>query len=357
MAGPEAPGIYIEEFSPDPIEGVATSTAGFVGVAQRAPVAGPLRSFTDFEALVGSANVSVFFVLAVRGFFENGGQTCYMARIGGGDPLQAGLDALANVKISIVCCPDDAKFVNAAAVMAAYCEKRKDCFAILQSAQPVVPDATNQAPVNSSYAAYYYPWVTVSSLSGPSSVTMPPCGHVAGIYAQTDTQRGVWVAPAGTNATLAGVTGLSQNLSDAEAAALDANRVSVIRNIPPDGNVVWGARTTSTDSQWQYVNVRRLLIYIEQSLSQGLQWVVFEPNGPGLWAAARHSIENFLTGVWTAGGLKGQKASDAFFVTCGRDTMTQADLDAGRVVIVVGVAPLKPAEFVVVQIEALLKKP
>lgn len=356
MAGPQAPGIYVEEFSPDPIEGAPTSVVGFVSVAERAPVAGPLRGFVDFEALVGSANVSAFLALAVRGFFENGGQTCYVARIGSGDPLQAGLDALANVKISIVCCPDDVKFTNAATVMAAYCEKRKDCFAILQSAQPVVPDATNQAPVNSSYAAYYYPWLIVRSLDQASSVTMPPSGHVAGIYAQTDMARGVWVAPAGTNAALAGVTALSQNLSDAEAAALDANRVSVIRNLAPYGDLVWGARTTSTSSQWKYVSVRRLLIYLEQTLSRGLQWVVFEPNGPGLWAALRAGIENFLTGVWTAGGLKGQKASDAYFVACGSDTMTQADLDAGRVVIVVGVAPLKPAEFVIVQIAALLKK-
>lgn len=354
MSSPKALSFSIEEFAPAAIQGVATSTVGFVSVSQRAPVAGPLFSFVDFQRVVGAANVSPFMALAVQGFFENGGQSCYVARIASGDPLQKGLDDLAGVRISLVCCPDDPQFANAAAVTAAYCEKRKDCFALLQPAAPLVPDASNEAPVNSKYAAYYYPWLTVPGLTGGSSVTIPPCGHVAGVYAQTDATRGVWTAPAGTSATLMGVTGLSQDLTDAEAAALDANRVSVIRNIHPYGNVVWGARTTSQNPQWKYVNVRRLLIYIEQSVAEGLQWVVFEPNGPGLWKAVQHSIESFLRSVWMMGGLKGQKANEAYFVKCGLDTMTQADLNSGQLVIVIGVAPTYPAEFVVIQITQLV---
>lgn len=343
----------IEEFATAPIQGVATSTVGFVSVSQRAPVAGPMLSFLDFQRLVGAAKVSPFMGQAVQGFFENGGQSCFVARIAAGDPLQKGLDDLANERISLVCCPDDSQFANAAAVLAAYCEKRKDCFAILQSAQAVVPDATNRAPVNSEYAAYYYPWLTVPSVTGAGSLTVPPCGHVAGIYACVDASRGVWAAPAGTNAALTGVTGLSQMVTDAEATALAANRVSVIRNVAPYGNVVWGARTTSENTQWMYVNVRRLAIYIEQSIGEGLQWLVFEPNGPGLWAAVQHSIESFLTSVWKLGGLVGQKASEAYFVECGLDTMTQ-DVEQGQLVIVIGIAPINPAEFVVIQISTLL---
>jgi uncharacterized protein len=359
MIEPRAPGIYIEEvtFPSKPIQGVATSTTGFIGVvAQRAPVAGPLTTYAQFEAQMG-ANTSVFLTLAVKGFFENGGQNCYVARIGSGDPLQAGLDALANAKISIVCCPDDQKFSNAGGVMAADCQKRKDRMCILQSAQASVPDASNVPPVNSTYAAYYYPWVTVAGLDGKSSVATPPCGHLAGVYARTDAGRGVWAAPAGAGAQLMGVTGLAATLADAESAGLDARGVNVLRTFPALGNVVWGAQTTSQDPQWKYVNVRRLLLFIEQSLSAGLQWVVFEPNGPALWAVVKRLVAHYLTSVWQAGGLAGQKQDDAYFVRCDLTTMTQADLDQGTLVMVIGVAPLAPAEFVVIQISSLGKKP
>jgi uncharacterized protein len=349
-----APGIYIQEFAPNPIEGVATSVTGFVGVAQRAPAV-QLTSFAQFEAQVGAA-ASTFLRLSVRGFFENGGQTCYVARIAPGDPLQSGLEALANDKISIVCCPDDANFPNAGATMAAYCEKLKDRMCILQPAQAVVPDAANQPPVKSSYAAYYYPWLSVPSLDGSSTVSVPPCGYVAGIYANTDTTRGVWTAPAGSEAVLAGVSGLSQILTDAEAAALDGRGVSVLRDIAPDGFIVWGGRTTSSGSAWQYVNVRRLMIYIEQSLNMGLQWAVFEPNGPGWWAAVRSGVESFLMNLWESGGLKGTTAQEAYFVRCDPTTVTQADIAAGRLVAVVGVAPLEPAEFVILQITCVTKQ-
>jgi phage tail sheath protein FI len=177
---------------------------------------------------------------------------------------------------------------------------------------------------------------------------VPPCGHIAGLYAKTDTERGVWKAPA--NEVLVGVTGLSQELNEADSETLNASGIDVIRRFAGHGIRVWGARTTSPNSEWKYVNVRRLLIYVEQSIERGLQWVVFEPNDAALWMAVRTSIENFLVGFWRAGGLQGAKPEEAFFVKCDRDTMTQDDLDNGRLICVIGVAPVKPAEFVIIRI-------
>jgi len=350
MAEHLAPGVYVEEvqFASSPILGVSTSTAGFVAVTGRGPLLGPLTSFADFER-VATPNLGVNLPLAVRGFFENGGQRCFISQIAPADPLESGLAALDAQAVSVVCCPDDATIPNSASVMAAHCERRKDRICILQSPQPIVPLATHQPPAHSSYAAYYYPWIAVPSLDGSSTVMMPPAGHVAGIYAQTDTARGVWAAPA--NVPLAGVTALSQDLTAADSDTLNSRGVDVIRSFPTQGIRVWGARTTTNqDSDYKYVPVRRLMIFLEQSVAEGLQWAVFEPNGPALWAAVRSSIENFLSGIWRQGALQGSTRQDAFFIRCDLTTMTQNDLDNGRLVCLVGVAPVTPAEFVILQI-------
>ena len=235
-----APGVYIEELpgQSHPIQGVATSTVGFIGVAQQASAAEVITSFTEFERAMGDS-VSGNLPIAVRGFFQNGGTRCYVARIAPADALQAGLDALATEDISILCCPDEHRFPNGAAVMAAHCEQRQDRVCILQSPQPVMPAASHNVPVHSSYATYYYPWLTVVGLDGVSSVTAPPGGHVAGIYAQVDSQRGVWTAPAGV--PLVGVTGLSQQISAAESSTLSARGINLVRFFPGQGNRVWGA--------------------------------------------------------------------------------------------------------------------
>jgi uncharacterized protein len=344
------PGVYVEEvsFGSHPIEGVSTSTAGFVGLTGRGPVLGPLTSFVDFER-VAPPNPGVNLPLAIRGFFSNGGQRCVVSQIAASDPLESGLEALDEHDVSVVCCPDDATVPNAAQAMTKHCEARKDRVCILQAAQPVVPSATHRPPVQSSYAAYYHPWLEVPSLDRASRVIVPPCGDIAGVYAKTDSDRGVWKAPA--NVVVEQVTGLSQALSQQESEALSAAGVDVIQSLPGQGIRVWGARTTSSDPEWKYVNVRRLLIYIEHSIDGGLQWAVFEPNDVALWIAVRRATENFLTTVWKQGGLMGITAQEAFFVKCDRDTMTQNDLDNGRLICVVGVAPLEPAEFVIFRIE------
>jgi uncharacterized protein len=350
MVAPRTPGVYIEEFHfpSAPIQGLATSTAGFIAVTGRGALLGPLLSFADFEHVAASP-LGVNLPLAVRGFFENGGQTLYLSRIAPSDALESGLVALDAQPISIVCCPDESTIPNAAAALAAHCANRKDRICILQSSQPVIPVATHQPPVNSTYAAYYYPWITVRSLDGSSTVSMPPGGHIAGIYAQTDNNRGVWTAPA--NVALLGVTGISQNVTDLESDQLNSRGIDLIRSFPAQGIKVWGARTTaSEDSDWKYIPVRRLLIFIEQSVSQGIQWAVFEPNGPALWAAVSSSVQNFLASLWKLGALQGTTRQEAYSVRCDLTTMTQDDLDNGRLVCVVGVAPVRPAEFVIFRI-------
>lgn len=353
MAAPSTPGISLEEFHfpSAPIEGLPTSTTGFIAVTGRGPLLGPLTSFADFER-VATPNLGVNLPLAVRGFFENGGQLLYISQIAASDPFESGLAALGAQRISVVCCPDEPTIPNAAAALSAHCEKRKDRICILQSSQPIVPVATHQPPVNSTYAAYYYPWITVPSLAGNSTVTMPPGGHIAGIYSQTDTNRGVWTAP--DNVVLIGVTALSQNVTTPESDQLNARGIDLIRSFPVQGIRVWGARTTATEnSDWKYVPVRRLMIFIEQSISQGIQWAIFEPDGPALWAAVSSSVQNFLATLWKSGAFKGATQQEAFFVRCDLDTMTQNDLDNGRLVCVVGVAPVSPAEFVLISISVL----
>jgi uncharacterized protein len=344
-----APGVYVEEvsFGAKSIEGVSTSTTGFVSVSGRGALLGPLTSFVDFERAAppsASANLS----LAVRGFFDNGGQRCFISQIAPGDPIETGLSALDQQPISIVCCPDDPTIPSAPAVLAAHCEKRKDRVCILQSPQPVIPSANHQPPVHSSYAAYYYPWLGVPALSGSAIINIPPCGHVAGIYAQTDTSRGVWKAPA--NVPIVGVQSLSAAIDTAESDLLQSRGINTIRSFPGQGIRVWGALTTSADPEWKYVNVRRYLVFLEHSIDQGTQWAVFEPYGPALWAAVCACIQSFLFNQWKSGALQGQTAQEAYFVRRGRDTMTQSDLDKGRLVIIVGIAPLRPAEFVIIQI-------
>jgi phage tail sheath protein FI len=350
MAERLSPGVYIEEvqFASSPIQGVSTSTAGFVAVTGRGPLLGPLTSFADFEH-VATPNLAVNLPLAVRGFFENGGQRCFISQIGPTDPVESGLVALDAQGISLVCCPDDPTIQNAAAAMAAHCEKRKDRICILQSPMPVVTVATHQPPVRSSYAAYYYPWITVISPNGSSTVTIPPCGHLAGAYSRTDAARGVWVAPA--DVPLAGVTALSQDLTAAESDELNSRGIDLIRSFPTHGITVWGARTTTDhDSDYKYIPVRRFMIFLEQSIAEGMRWAVFEPNGPALWTVVRSSIEDFLGTVWKQGALQGSTPQEAFFVRCDPTTMTQNDLDNGHLVCIVGVAPVRPAEFVIIQI-------
>lgn len=214
----------------------------------------------------------------------------------------------------------------------------------------------------SSYAALYYPWLHVpnpsyhpeSAPDEPRTISVPPSGFAAGMWGRTDTRRGVWKAPAGTETSLLGVAGLADQVEDLEQDVLNPSGVNCIRALPGYGTVIWGSRTLATRAQpeWRYVPVRRTAIFIERSIHDGMQWAVFEPNSHLLWASLRANIGSFMDGLFRAGAFQGEKPSDAYFVRCNLgDTMTQDDVDRGQVIVVVGFAPLKPAEFVIVRIQ------
>jgi hypothetical protein len=184
-----------------------------------------------------------------------------------------------------------------------------------------------------------------------------PCGAVAGIFARTDAQRGVWKAPAGLEATLVGVPQLSVSLTDAENGELNPLGLNCLRTMPAVGRVVWGARTLQGDdrlaSEWKYIPVRRLALYIEESLYRGTQWVVFEPNDEALWAQIRLNMGAFMHNLFRQGAFQGKTPREAYFVKCDRETTTQNDINLGIVNILVGFAPLKPAEFVIIRLQQM----
>jgi len=207
------------------------------------------------------------------------------------------------------------------------------------------------------FAAIYYPWLTIpdpmpTNLLSIADFPLPPSGHVVGVYARVDDSRGVFKAPA--NEVVQGITGLTRSLVKGDQDILNPSptNINVIRDFRHDGRGirVWGARIMTSDDNYRYVPVKRLLMFIEQSLDVGLQDVVFEPNAPPLWATVERVIGNFLTTVWASGGLQGATPDQSFFVRCDLTTMTQDDIDAGRLIALVGVAPVKPAEYVIIQI-------
>ncbi|HKQ04327.1 MAG TPA: phage tail sheath C-terminal domain-containing protein [Blastocatellia bacterium] len=242
------------------------------------------------------------------------------------------------------------------------CETLKDRFAIMSATNAVQdgPIANIRPPQDSTYGAFYLPWVRVSARhTAEGHLLVPPTGHIAGIYARVDVERGVHKAPA--NEVVRGIitTDLSGEkrplkhlLGKREQDLLNPRGVNVICDFRPDGRGirVWGARTMSSDPMWKYINVRRLFIFVEQSIDSGTQWSVFEPNYESTWAAIRLSITAFLRTVWRNGALAGVTQDEAFFVKCDRTTMTQDDWDNGRLICLIGIAPVKPAEFVIFRI-------
>lgn len=251
-------------------------------------------------------------------------------------------------EISILYVPNAGAVTGLPEELIAHCERLKDRFAILDALQNAAVDALNPRNSDTKFAAFYYPWIKVADPETGLLRTVPPGGHVAGIYARTDAERGVHKAPA--NEVVRGAIDLEFQITKGEQDILNPKGVNVIRAFPGRGIRVWGARTMSSDPAWKYVNVRRLFNFLEESIDEGLQWVVFEPNDEKLWGRVRRTVTEFLTRVWRDGALMGVKPEEAFFVKCDRSTMTQDDIDNGRLVVLVGVAPVKPAEFVVFRI-------
>lgn len=519
-----SPGVYVEEIStgPKPIEGVSTSTAGFVGAAERGPEAARfITGWLDYQRWYGGYVPELsFLAYAIRGFFDNGGQRCFISRVVADDAAATGgvigslniaaigrgawgnhimikvddatqADAGAGrdwFRVSILYFtnpPNPADFVDPTSSLAAdltnpnrrepdvlevydnlsevsgansvvtiintasrlirvawdaggptrlpnqpftdlgtngsdsvsaaditavdyigdadaipgspdpalellgrsrglvameaideisllvvpdqvrrnpqdlspivteminQCERLKDRFAVTSVERGRSDILTIPPRRDTSYAAFYYPWIEVFDPSTNDTRLVPPSGHITGVYARTDVERGVHKAPA--NETLRGVRNLEFPVTKQIQDMLNPQGVNCIRDFRSDGRGirVWGARTQSSDGEWKYINVRRLFLFIEESIDEGTQFVVFEPNHEPTWARVTRSITNFLIRVWRSGALAGISQDEAFFVKCDRTTMTQDDIDNGRLICYIGIAPVKPAEFVIFRI-------
>jgi len=276
----------------------------------------------------------------------------------GGSGHRTGIQALEDIDEIAICAVPGMWSQTIHASLIQHCELLKDRFAILDppDGEDIDGIGSFRQAYDTQYAALYYPWcitadLTPGALPG-SDIHVPPSGLMAGIYAETDVNRGVHKAPA--NVVIRGINlvgGLAADVTKREQDVLNPVGINALRFFPGLGERVWGARTLSSDTDWKYINVRRLFIYVEKSIFNGTQWVVFEPNNDQLWALVRQSITAFLTTVWQTGALAGTTQDQAFFVQCDRTTMSQDDLDNGRLICIIGLAPVFPAEFVIFRFE------
>lgn len=277
----------------------------------------------------------------------------------GGPGNRTGIAALIDAaEVSIIAAPGITDQTTQMALIT-QCETLLYRFAILDPAPsasggtPSLSDIQAQRDLyDTHYAAIYYPRIVVSDPLSGSPRTVAPSGHMAGIYAQTDVTRGVWKAPA--NVVINGILSLEIKLSKGDQDILnpEPNNINALRDFTAQGRGlrVYGARCITSDTEWMYINVRRLFIFIEASLDQGTQWAVFEPNDQQLWDRLIQSVSSFLTTIWQQGGLMGATADQAYFVKCGYDTMSSDDIENGRLIMLVGIAPVFPAEFVIIRI-------
>lgn len=332
---------------------------------------------TEFRDFLSQPSIFSF-VASINGFYDNGGGKAYVYLMGVQDldcsirenqADKLGLYAFDDVDDMAIHCAPGLSF-NQQREMLEHCETRKDRFAILDG--PIVSggDMDIQAS-DKGFGAIYVPWVKVTKpswysgdqdmkIGGPlrrkqiktdkNELYVPPSGHVAGLYARVDTSRGVHKAPA--NEILMGITGLSQNINSIEQGQYNDRGINVIRIFKDRGIRVWGARTlaTKSDPSWKYINVRRLFVMIEQSIMQGMQWAVFEPNDHTLWKKLSRDVRAYLMRVWRSGALFGQNPDEAFYVKCDEETNPRYLIDAGQVNVQIGICPVKPAEFVIFSI-------
>jgi len=392
-----SPGVYVEEVDrgSKPIEAVGTNTVGFLGESMMGPVnqAVLVTNWTQFVKTFGDFTQSTFMAHAIYGFFNNGGSRCYIVNVGApasldltpadkvaavekagavpglesvessvpksdndgryigkdnGPGARTGLKCFEEIdEISLVCAPG----VTSPAVQDAlltHCEVRKDRFAVLDSPETVQGGVDRlPRPRDSKYGGFYFPWIQVYDPER-GNVYVPPSGHVLGVYARTDNDRGVHKAPA--NEIVRGALGLRYQISRGEQDILNPRGINCIRLMQGGGIRIWGARTLSSDPSWRYVNVRRLFIMVETSIERATQWVVFEPNDHRLWKRVTRTISSFLTLIWRQGALMGETPEKAFYVKCDEETNPPEVVDVGQLIVEIGLAPVKPAEFVIFRI-------
>lgn len=385
MAEYLAPGVYVEEvpFKSHPIEGVPTANVAFIDIFEQGPIskAVKIECFADFEREFGGLHPRSEASYAIRQYFLNGGSVAWVVRVDDpraekliGDPAaQTGMYALEGIApdiFNILCIPaaanlDEEGFATVISAANKYCcDKRAfliiDPPSAIKTKDEMVGWMQGNDGLRHRNAAIYFPRLEIPDpLNGNQPRNVGASGTLAGVYARTDQTCGAWKAPAGTQADLRGAS-IPIQLADRESGELNKLGINTLRTFPEIGNVVWGARTLAgldqDASEWKYIPVRRLAIYLEESLDRGSEWTVFEPNDDLLWAQIRSSFGAFMTSLFRQGAFQGTKPGDAFFIKCDETTTTQDDIDSGRLNIVVGFAPLKPAEFVLIRIQQLAKR-
>jgi hypothetical protein len=400
-----------------PIQAVGTRTAGFVGVAPnpsaRLNQAVPINNWAEFRNLFFPPKDPdkhwTHLAYGVYGFFLNGGSRCFVVNVGenakgepnqisGGGGPESGLDVLARIdEVAIVAAPGYAEPIPYGFLLS-HCTNLHDRVAILDGPPELTKEALTQlsddggdnednsssasqeptqetsqqpgeedndknisskpwtkpGPSESGEITLYVPWIYVSNPDRDAEekmVLIPPSGHIAGVWARSDALRGVHKAPA--NEIVHGVLKLQHRISHTEQGPLNTKGVNCIRYFRNEGFLVWGARTYTKNANWRYLNVRRLFNMIEESIAESTRWIVFEPNDRTLWNAIRRDVNAFLLGFWRDGALMGATPEEAFFVKCDEENNPQDSIDQGRVVIEIGIAPVKPAEFVMFKISQI----
>jgi hypothetical protein len=387
-----SPGVYVEEVDrgSKPIEAVGTNTVGFLGESAKGPLNETvlITNWSQFVKTFGDfKDCSEHLAHAVYGFFNNGGSRCFIVNVGapegaavaakpvntdkkdekaaapvsvggggrdglfigrdGGPGARTGLKCMDEVdEIAILAAPGQVSPAVQDALLS-HCETRKDRFAILDSPETITGGVDKlPKPRDSKYGAYYFPWIQVYD-PDKGNIFVPPSGHIAGVYSRTDSERGVHKAPA--NEIVRGALGMKYNVSKGEQDLLNPKGINAIRYM--NGAIrIWGARTLSTDPSWRYISVRRLFIMVEASIERATQWVVFEPNDHRLWKRVQRTVASFLTLLWRNGALMGTAPEQAFYVKCDEETNPPEVIDAGQLVVEIGLAPVKPAEFVIFRI-------
>ncbi len=383
----KAPGVYIQEAVLRPDPRLMTGVVGFVGFAKLFGEPKTARVFAldrrdEFDARVKSTP-GRYLAAAVAGFFQNGGKRCYVAcaqfdparsDAERADALIEALDYLAPLTdIDLIAIPDAMTFYWSSAkdktkvidriqmVMLHHCEVNSGRLAILD-ALPAAPDAVidqrrriTSGIMEPANGALYYPWLKVFDTAGGGTINVPPSGHVAGIYARSDSRAGVWKAPANEEVLGALDLGIGVRAEVFDAVtpnqdALNPEGVNCLRAFPGRGIRVWGARTISHDLEWRYVNVRRLFLTLQRWIDLNMGWVSFEPNTPVLWIRITREIATYLTEMWSDGALAGQTAEQAFYVKCDVETNPQELREAGQVITEIGLAPALPSEFIMLRV-------
>jgi phage tail sheath protein FI len=374
----QSPGVYsnIVSSGNKPIESAGSSTAAFIGQSEMGPVnkATLITSWGQYQKVFGGVAEGGHLAHGVYGYFLNGGSKCFVNNVGAkaegqtedhvaalikgedkGPAMRTGLNAFKGIdEISLVAAPG---FTSGTihTMLGDHAAECGDRMAILDGIEDLGEVQLHEFPRigDNREAALYWPWINVFDEAAKQVVTVPPSGHVMGVIARVDNERGVHKAAA--NETIRGALGLKYSLTRSEQALLNPRGINLIRDFDDMGIRIYGARTLSADPEWKYLNVQRLFQVAKQSITKGTEWVVFEPNNEQLWGAVARNIRAYLKTLYTQGALKGKTPEEAFYVRCDASTNPPENIDLGVVTIEIGIAPVTPAEFIQINIQQQLE--